>query len=79
MPEVTQESPWTEAARSLEEKQGPCAGYVAWEAWFSRECDDYLPEEFAPILDTLDTTQKAYLYNLMERLACGEFSTPKGA
>lgn len=47
--------------------------YGAWERWFTRLLDDQLPESSDGILETLDGVQAAYLYNLMTRLACGEF------
>ena len=65
--------PWMADAIAREPKDGPYAEFNAWEAWFG-VFDDRLPEDEILILDCLTGTQKAYLFNLMGRLADGEFA-----
>jgi hypothetical protein len=46
--------------------------YAAWERWMVRHIDDALPEVYGSFMDAADETHKAYLYNLMSRLAVGD-------
>ncbi len=69
----TRPRPWGEPTPEEDEAHGAYAEYGRWQRWMAAAIDvdlDRLAE--AGILDTLNFTQKAYLFNLMGRLADGE-------
>lgn len=66
--------PWCSPKVKQEAETNTYAEYTAWERWFTVNLDDTLPDGTESILDTLDSCQKAYLFNLMGRLADQEFS-----
>jgi hypothetical protein len=70
--EAMNRRPWVTDAVIRESETNPYAEYSAWESWFYRNYDDLLPDGEEPVSDSLSVTQKAYLFNLMGRLADGD-------
>lgn len=65
--------PWCNSKVAEESETNPYAEFSAWESWLYESLDELLPEGEEGISDNLTVTQKAYLFNLMARLADGEF------
>jgi hypothetical protein len=64
--------PWLTDAVIHESETNPYAEYSAWESWFHTNYDCLLPDGEDLVSDNLSVTQKAYLFNMMARLADGD-------